>query len=119
VTVHDELEQEMTQREAALRGLQPYQVRANRAVPDRLIRDLVADARKGISQSASMIPDRQRSEDKPRAPSGGTVEIKPPPGIDIIDRMCEAQSRADRAAAIRQRIENDWIESHFEKGTTH
>ena len=42
--------------------------------------------------------------------------VQPPSGIDYIDQMCDAQDRADRAAAIRQRIENDWIESHFEKG---
>jgi hypothetical protein len=61
-------------------------------------------------------PPRQRSEDKPRAPSGGTVEIKSPPGIEIIDRMVANQDRLDRAAAIRQRIESDWIEAHFDKG---
>jgi hypothetical protein len=48
--------------------------------------------------------------------SGGTVEIKPPPGIDHIDRLCEAAARNDRLAAIKQRIENDWIEAHFDKG---
>ena len=41
--------------------------------------------------------------------------MKPPPGIDIIDRMCAEQDRANRAAAIRQKVENEWIESHFRR----
>jgi len=42
--------------------------------------------------------------------------VNPPSGIDYIDRMCAEQSRADRAAAIRQRMEAEWIDFHFEKG---
>jgi hypothetical protein len=34
--------------------------------------------------------EARSSEEKPRA-SGGTVELKPPPGIDVIDRMCAEQ----------------------------
>jgi hypothetical protein len=112
----DELEQTTTEREAKLRGLQPFQVRANRAVSDQLMRDIVNDSRGGVTQRSSLarLP---RSE--PRAPSGGTVEVKPPPGIDYIDRMCEAQSRTERAAAIRQRIENEWIEALMGNKTPH
>ena len=104
------------EREARRRGLEPYQVRAMRAVSDQLIRAVVSDAYKGISQSASMIPP-DRGPAKPRGT--GWQEAAPmqsPPGIDHIDRIVEAQTRADRAAAIRQRIESDWIESHFDKG---
>ena len=57
------------------------------------------------SHSASLIPDRQRSEEKPRAVSGGSVPIQPPPGIADIDRLCDAADRADRAAAARVRME--------------
>jgi hypothetical protein len=46
-----------------------------------------------------------------KPPKGsGWVEpapLQPPSGIKYVDQMCEAQSRADRAAAIRQRIESD------------
>jgi hypothetical protein len=60
--------------EARRRGIQPYQVRATHAVGDRLVRDLVSDAYKGISQSASMIaPSRE-----PATPKGnGWVEAAP------------------------------------------
>jgi hypothetical protein len=45
--------------------------------------------------------------------------LSPPSGIDHIDRMCEAQDRTDRAAAIRQRIENEWIEDLMSNKTPH
>jgi hypothetical protein len=102
--------------EARLRGVQPYQVRAAGAVNDRLMADIVNDFRRPRPQSASMIPDKQRSEDAPHRASGGTAPLRQQPGIDIIDRMCDAQDRADRAAAIRQQVETEWIESHFDKG---
>jgi hypothetical protein len=98
--------------EAKRRGLEPYQVRATQAVGDRLVRDIVADARRGLSQSASMIPDRQRSEPSPTG-NNGWVEPAPlssPPGISTIDAMCEAQDRADRAAVVRVRIETELVE---------
>ena len=79
------------------------------------MREVVAN--RNIPTSASMLPpDQQHAEGPPRAPSGGTVPIGPPPGIEIIDRMCDAQDRKDRLAAIRQATENAWIESHFERG---
>jgi hypothetical protein len=99
--------------EARLRGIQAYQVRAMQAVPDQLVRDIVADAYKGISQSASMIkPERK----PPPAKGSGWVDpapMKAPTGIEYIDRMCEAQDRADRIAAVRRRIENAWIEDQI------
>jgi len=50
----DEFEQAATEREAAMTGLQPYQVRANRAVPNSLIRDIVADSRCGPTAPSSL-----------------------------------------------------------------
>ena len=97
--------------EARRRGIEPYQVRAIGAVDDRLMADIVSDARRGIPQTTSLIPDRQRSEEKPRPPSGGTVPLQPPPGIEHIDRMVAHQDRIDRAAAIRVRIETELAEA--------
>jgi len=99
--------------EAKRRGIEPYQVRATQAVGDRLVADLVADARRGISQSASLLPPSR----EPAKPGGtGWVEAPPIkcPDTRWIDAQLDAADRRDRAAAIRQRIENDWIESHFE-----
>jgi hypothetical protein len=104
--------------EARARGLDAYKVRASNAVGDRLVADLVSDFRRPVSQSGSMIPDRARAPE-PQKKGDGWAEpapLKPPPGIEIIDAMCDAQDRVDRAAAIRQQSEAAWIEAHFEKG---
>jgi hypothetical protein len=116
MSVHDDQQAVRLAAEAKARNLPEWAVDAERAVPTSLIRDVVSDAYRGISQSASMLPPHMRSEDKPRPASGGTVPIQPPPGINYIDQMCEAQSRADRLAAIKQRIEHAWIEAHFDNG---
>jgi hypothetical protein len=81
---------------------------------DSTMKDVIADARRGIPTSASMIPDRARSDERPRQPSGGTTEVKSPPGINHIDRMCEAQDRVDKLAAMKVKLETDWLE--FELG---
>jgi hypothetical protein len=111
MTVHDELEKQRRAAEANAQGRQEWELDAERAVPTSLIRDIVSDAYRGIPQTTSMIPDRQRAQDRPRAASGGTAPLTPPPGINYIDRMCEAQDRVDRAAAIRVRIETELVEA--------
>jgi hypothetical protein len=63
--------------EARARGLQPYQVRATQAVGDRLVKDLVSDAYRGISQTASMIPDSARTPAPPTKTGDGWVEARP------------------------------------------
>jgi hypothetical protein len=113
MSVSDELEKQRRAAEARAQGRQEWELEAERAVPTSLIRDVVGDAYKGISQSTSqLLPSR--TQEKPRPASGGTMELKPPPGIDIIDRMCEAQDRADRAAAVRVRIETELVEAMME-----
>jgi hypothetical protein len=114
MTVQDEIEKQRRAAEAKVRGLQEWQLDAMRAVPDSLIRDIVGDARRGISTSASMIPDK-RADGTPRAPSGGTTEIKPPPGVNYVDALCDAQDRRDRLAAIRQAAENAEIERRLDR----
>jgi hypothetical protein len=81
---------------------------------------VLADSRNGISTSASLVPAARRrsEEEKPRTPSGGTVPIQQPPGIDIIDRMCLEQDRADRAAAVRVRIETEMVEAAMNDKTS-
>jgi hypothetical protein len=75
------------------------------AVPDRLMADLRSDALKPnpVTQSvAQLTPDR-----------GGQVQIRgtgyrdalplgPPPGVDLADRLVDAQDRVDRADLQRR-----------------
>jgi hypothetical protein len=106
--------------EAKRRGLQPYQVRATQAVGDQLIKDIVADARRGISQSASPIPPAREKSVRPRGSGWQDAQpVSQPPGVNLIDKMCDAQDRAAKAAAIRQRVENEWIEGLLERRNPH
>jgi hypothetical protein len=78
------------------------------------MRGAVADSRRGISNSASMIPDQQRAAEEQRPASGGTVEVKPPPGINYVDALCDVADRRDRAAAVREKLETEWALSRLE-----
>ena len=95
--------------------LQEWQQDMIRAVPDSLVRDLVSDFRRGPSVRSSLASSVQ--SEKPRAPSSGTTEVKPPPGINYIDQMCEAQDRIDRAAAARVRVETELMEAMMNEKT--
>jgi len=81
--------------------LQEWQRDAIRAEPPGFMRDLITF--RG-SQSQSLIPDRQRSNEKPRPASGGTVEITAPPGIKYVDQLCDAADAADRRARVREKL---------------
>jgi hypothetical protein len=76
------------------------------AVPDNLVRDIRADAARGnpITQSVAQL-----SQDR----AGGRVQIRgsgwanpnplsPPAGVDICDRLVDAQDRQDRADLERR-----------------
>jgi len=115
MTVRDELERQRRAAAANALGRQEWELEAERAVPTSLIRDIVQDAYHGISQSTSLVPPRQRSEDKPRAPSGGTVPLQPPPGIRELDAVAEGFARADRLAALKVRIEVALLERELEE----
>jgi hypothetical protein len=70
-----------------------------RAVPDRLMRDIVRDSWKGVARSTSVIPQQ------PVQKGTGWVDapkLKPPPGVELIDRMCAAEDRQWRAERARQ-----------------
>jgi hypothetical protein len=94
--------------EARRRGIEPYQVRATGAVNDRLMADLVSDFHRPISQSSSMIPP---SREPPKPKGSGWVEASPlkSPDTRWIDRQLDSQDKRDRAMALRQRVESDWL----------
>lgn len=61
--------------EARRRGLQPWQIEAERAVGDGLVADIVADARRSTGP-ASMIPARQ-GDQRPSAVGNGWIDAAP------------------------------------------
>jgi hypothetical protein len=74
------------------------------AVPDSLMRDIVMDNRRGISNSASMILDHERNKPVERG-SGWAPEVplKSPPGAEpggLIDQMCEAEAQREKAEKL-------------------
>jgi len=96
------------------------------AAPPEWVRDAVAAEPKGFmadiiqasrqrSNSASLIPDRMRSDDKPRPVSGGTTELKGVPGIDAMDRIAAGFAYQDRMAALKVKVETDWLEYQLEQ----
>jgi hypothetical protein len=104
MTIADEQENAALEAEAKARGLQPWQVLAMRATPDNLMRDLVADSRTRASEPRSMavLPE---SEPNPVTKGTGWAEpapLQPPPGQDLIDRLCSAQDRTDRLAELQK-----------------
>jgi hypothetical protein len=78
-----------------------------KAAPDSLMRDIVADNRRGISNSASMLPPQPT---KPVARGTGWVDpapIRQPSGAEpggLIDRMVENQDRQERQVKINMQM---------------
>jgi hypothetical protein len=66
-----------------------------------------------------MIPDHMRKDDEPRPPSGGTAPVESPPGLIYIDAQCEAAARRDRAVALQQKLETEWIGGLLERKNPH
>jgi hypothetical protein len=88
------------EREAKRLSLSVTELKMRLAVPDEVIRDIANDARRGLSQSQSLIAPERSKRSEPQRRGTGWSEPKPltqPPGIALIDAMCEAQDAKDRA----------------------
>jgi hypothetical protein len=73
-----------------------------RAAPASVMQGIKEDARKGIGQSTSQLPPEPRQPPVPPGSGDATpLEKWKAPGIDIIDRMMDAQDRRDRAERVR------------------
>jgi hypothetical protein len=71
------------------------------AMPDRLMRDIVADQRRGVAEPSSLAATPNAPA--PAVRGTGWVDpapLAPPPGVAIMDRMLDAQDARDRAARI-------------------
>ena len=87
--------------------------RSLKACPNDVMRDIVGDARRGdIHGRASIIPQpkapakgQQQSEEPQKPYTHGWVEppkIKPPEGIEHVDRLVDMQDKLDAAQRARQ-----------------
>jgi len=94
-------EEQFLDAEARRRGISITQLKMQMAVGDDLVADLRADARRSNPVTSASSPIPPRPED--RAPPRGTgwaepTNVRLPPGIEIIDRMIDAQDIVDRRA---------------------
>jgi len=86
--------------EARRLGLQPWQLEMAQAVGDGLVRDLVQDFKRGVPQRSSIAsegPPRER-----RSAGAVASPLAAPPGISLVDQLCELQDRIDRADRERE-----------------
>jgi hypothetical protein len=83
----------------------PWAQRAAKAVPTDLLRDIVADSRRGPTAPSSMI-SKPEAQAAPAIGKRGWIDAVPlpssPPGMRIIDRMMDQQDRMDRADLERK-----------------
>jgi hypothetical protein len=82
--------------EAKRLGISEATLEASRAVPTDVVRDLVSDFRRGVSQPSSIVgaPTVQRKQK-----GTGWSEPLPlsnPPGVDLADRLMDQQDQIDR-----------------------
>jgi hypothetical protein len=75
------------------------------AVPDKLMREIVSDSRRGVAAPSSLAskPDAPPPEPRPRGTGWRDLEpLTPPPGVAIMDAMMDVQDVKDRAEAIER-----------------
>jgi hypothetical protein len=73
------------------------------ATPDSLMRDIVADSRRGVAQPSSMAATPGDRASEPRKGTGwrDLDPLKAPPGVDIMDRMMDAADARDRVERMQ------------------
>jgi hypothetical protein len=91
-------EEELLMIEARRQGISITQLRMRMAVPDNLMRDIVADNRRA-SASGPSTPTPLRGNGWVDAP-----KISQPPGVALLDKIMDAQDAIDRAELIKKRI---------------
>jgi hypothetical protein len=99
MSVEDAKRQAALVAEARRRGLQPWELEMSKCVDDKLMRDIVNDFRQGPSKPSSLAGPGP----EPKKGTGWQDEIplKPPPGIGLVDQLCDAQDRKDKAELVR------------------
>src|SRR5262245_56815697 len=77
-----------------------------RAVPDRLMSDIVADNRHSL-EPMSMIAEPQRAAE-PTKGSGFSepIPLMPPPGVEILVQIMDVQDELDKRAAVAKRVDD-------------
>jgi hypothetical protein len=71
------------------------------------MRDLVNDFRRPLSQSGSMLAPNERNTAPVELGTGwvDAPQLRPSPGVDLVDKLCQAQDRRDRAEKMKVEID--------------
>jgi len=86
--------------EAKRLGIQPWELEMARATPTNVVRDVVRDLRNGPAQRSSGM-----GEEPAKARQGAVAverPLRPPPGLSLVDQLCDLQDRIDREERARQ-----------------
>lgn len=95
------LEEQLLEAEARRRGLSVTQLRMLKAVPDDLIRQIVADNRRGVAERSSPVAPAKEAPVQRGSGWAEPTPLSPPPGVALIDRIAEAFDRRERAERRR------------------
>jgi hypothetical protein len=96
-------EQAALEAEARRLGVQPFELRMMRAVPDDVMRGIVRDQRRGVAQRSGLAPESDAPRREPRVAVGIERPLAPPPGVALVDRIAEAFDRRERPQAYAKR----------------
>ena len=88
---------------ARMLGLSETQLKMRQAVSNKLMRDIVADSYARPTGPSSIIPTDRNAE--PVKHTNGWQDAKPltpPPGIELVDRLVDAQDAQDKRERARR-----------------
>jgi hypothetical protein len=90
-----------------------------RAVPDRMLRDIVHDNRAPTGRPG-MIPEQPSNVRGSNVSGSGTgwareTPLGPPPGVNYADRLMDAQDAKDRAERIQQHAQMETMRRFAEQ----
>jgi hypothetical protein len=88
------------------RRIEPWELDMAKAVPDRVVRDIVSDAR-SLGGKPSSIAASNKTNEKGEPQERGTgwakeQPLRPPEGVEWIDRLVDAQDERDRKEREKQ-----------------
>ena len=84
-------------------------------VGDDLLRDIVADSKRGLQPSSPLKQSGPTVEVKRGSGWQDAAPLQQPPGIKIIDAMMDQQDKLDKAERIRKALELAAISKRSEK----
>jgi hypothetical protein len=88
---------------ARIKGISVTQLRMTLAAPTSVTQDIVRDNRH-TSHSTSLIPPKRSQPEGPSKGSGWAEPqpLRPPEGIALVDKLCDAQDALDRRELERK-----------------